>query len=311
MYRRHKLEDEEESHERWLISYADFITLLFAFFVVMYATSNINLNKYRALSSSVVTAFQGQPGAVGQPQNMPQGLQTPGLPVPGAQNQNGQVPSAVMKPLPLSYLYQEKKQRDQEKIRAMAQQLANTLAQWIEQKQIMVYQSDLGVEMDISTHLLFQNNQAAYTPQASQILHIISAQLKNEYRTLQVEGHSDKHTFSGMVDAESKRWTLTATQAARVAATLAADGIAAKRLSALGLAETRPVSSSDNNLAQSLNSRITLRILTAEAGEQLTTNLANRQEVSPAEPEATAEIPTMATPATLPSAMTNKRNSQP
>lgn len=303
MYKRHKLEDDDESHERWLISYADFITLLFAFFVVMYATSNINLNKYRALSSSVVSAFQGPMGATGQPQNI-----TPGLQSSGTRPQKGHNPGAVMKPLPLSYLYQEKKQRDMESVRAMGQQLSNTLAHWIEQKQMAVYLSDIGAEVDISTHLLFQQNQTVLTPQANQVLNIISAQLKNEYRTIQVEGHSDKHMFSGTPDAESKRWALTATQAARVAATLISDGIAAKRLSALGLAETRPVSSSENSLAQSLNSRITLRILSAESSEQLTVNPANRQEITPAEPLVNPQL--SVTPVTLPAAIIEKTAGQ-
>ena len=52
MARRKKYEEEHENHERWLVSYADFITLLFAFFVVMYAISSVNEGKYRILSSS-------------------------------------------------------------------------------------------------------------------------------------------------------------------------------------------------------------------------------------------------------------------
>ena len=52
---------EHENHERWLVSYADFITLLFAFFVVMYSISSINEGKYRVLSDSLVTAFK-EPG---------------------------------------------------------------------------------------------------------------------------------------------------------------------------------------------------------------------------------------------------------
>ena len=49
--------EEHENHERWLVSYADFITLLFAFFVVMYSISSVNEGKYRVLSSSLVSAF--------------------------------------------------------------------------------------------------------------------------------------------------------------------------------------------------------------------------------------------------------------
>lgn len=265
MYRRQKLDDDDESHDRWLISYADFITLLFAFFVVMYATSTINLNKYRALSSAVVTAFQGKPGQMDAPESQTQAT---------LQNQ-----SSVLKPLPLSYLYQEKKQRDQEKVRAIGQQLAHALTPWIDEKLVTVYQSELGIEVDIQSSLLFNNNQTSYTAQAPAVLNALGVQLKNEYRTIQIEGHSDKQLFSGQPEAETKRWELTAAQAAHMAASLVAQGIASKQLTAIGMAETKPVSSSDNALAQAMNTRMTIRILTAESSAQQTSNVANRKEI--------------------------------
>ena len=58
MSRRKKQEDDHENHERWLVSYADFITLLFAFFVVMYSLSSVNEGKYRVLSDSLLSAFR-------------------------------------------------------------------------------------------------------------------------------------------------------------------------------------------------------------------------------------------------------------
>ena len=54
---RKKYEEEHDNHERWLVSYADFITLLFAFFVVMYAISSVNEGKYRVLSDALGSAF--------------------------------------------------------------------------------------------------------------------------------------------------------------------------------------------------------------------------------------------------------------
>ena len=67
--RRNNHEDEHENHERWLVSYADFITLLFAFFVVMYAISQVNEGKYRVLSDALLQAFkpEGQEPRVMQP----------------------------------------------------------------------------------------------------------------------------------------------------------------------------------------------------------------------------------------------------
>jgi len=58
MRKRKRHQEEQENHERWLVSYADFITLLFAFFVVMYAISSVNEGKYRVLSDSLVSAFK-------------------------------------------------------------------------------------------------------------------------------------------------------------------------------------------------------------------------------------------------------------
>ena len=57
---RKKFEEEHDNHERWLVSYADFITLLFAFFVVMYAISSVNTGKYRVLSDALGSAFGPQ-----------------------------------------------------------------------------------------------------------------------------------------------------------------------------------------------------------------------------------------------------------
>ena len=63
--------EEHENHDRWLVSYADFITLLFAFFVVMYALSSLNEGKYRVLSNSLVTAFRSAESTGGGPMILP------------------------------------------------------------------------------------------------------------------------------------------------------------------------------------------------------------------------------------------------
>ncbi|MGD4922799.1 flagellar motor protein MotB, partial [Xanthomonas citri pv. citri] len=63
MTRRKRYVEDNENHERWLISYADFITLLFAFFVVMYAVSVVNVGKYKVLSDALGDAFGGRGAA--------------------------------------------------------------------------------------------------------------------------------------------------------------------------------------------------------------------------------------------------------
>ena len=61
MARRSRLTEETVGRDRWMVSYADFITLLFGFFVVMYSISSINEGKYRVLSESLVHGFRGVP----------------------------------------------------------------------------------------------------------------------------------------------------------------------------------------------------------------------------------------------------------
>ena len=56
--RHHRRADDHENHDRWLVSYADFITLLFAFFVVMYSLSSVNEGKYRVVSDALFSAFR-------------------------------------------------------------------------------------------------------------------------------------------------------------------------------------------------------------------------------------------------------------
>ncbi|HSI29036.1 MAG: flagellar motor protein MotB [Methylophilus sp.] len=265
MYRRKIYDDDDDGHDRWLISYADFITLLFAFFVVMYATSTINLNKYQALSSAVVTAFQGKPG------------QTPTLSTDNPSSLQNK--SAILKPLPLNYLYQEKKQRDLEKMRAIGQQLANVLSLWIEQKKLSVQQGEFGIDITLQSGLLFKADQSTLSDEGPYVIKLISEQLKDEYRTVQVEGHIDRHMYSDDANPEARRWETTATQAARVAAILGTRGVNSKRLSAIGLADTKPASSSENNLAQTFNNRIIIRILTAESNAQQAANNTNTTQL--------------------------------
>ena len=61
MRRRKKPHEEHENHERWAIPYGDLLTLLLAFFVVMYSISSVNAGKYRVLSDSLYAAFRGEP----------------------------------------------------------------------------------------------------------------------------------------------------------------------------------------------------------------------------------------------------------
>lgn len=243
--RRKRFEDEEDNNDRWLISYADFITLLFAFFVVMYATSNINLNKYRAFSSAVVTAFQGNPRA----ENLRNNVQ--------------KAPIAVLKPLPLSHIYEEKQLRDAEKLHVIGQTLANSYAHWIEEGQVHVFQHPHGIRIDIQDQRLFLPGSIEISAEGNKLLAICTATLRNDYRQLRIEGHAQQSSLT-LNQGLTSSWEVSAIKAAKVTQTLVAMGMIDKRLSAVGLADTRPLSSSEHLLAHKTNQRISIWILAAD-----------------------------------------------
>ncbi|HAF00622.1 MAG TPA: flagellar motor protein MotD, partial [Methylophilaceae bacterium] len=110
MIRRRALDDDDDNPDRWLVSYADFITLLFAFFVVMYAVSSVNLSKYNALTTSMGTAFTGSES---------QNKKAPEI------SSKSYEKKTMVKPLPLSYLYQQKSLHERENMAQMGLDLSN------------------------------------------------------------------------------------------------------------------------------------------------------------------------------------------
>ena len=128
---RRRREEEHENHERWLVSYADFITLLFAFFVVMYAISSVNEGKYKVLSDSLTNAFKnttGQPG--GQPIVTIQGA--PLLPVK---------PVARPDKLPDQKRADDRKSEQRQKMKNVADDIKNALQPLIAQGKVKLLET--------------------------------------------------------------------------------------------------------------------------------------------------------------------------
>lgn len=249
MIRRKPIEDDEESSERWLVSYADFITLLFAFFVVMYSISSVNKSKYTDLTSSMGTAFSGS-----NPDNANGQLK-------GKKSENkikGQQ-TTIVKPLPLSHLYQERLRRERELMASKAVELSNSLAPLISEEKVSISQNSRGVRIDINDSLLFTAGSADIAPAAADIINDIAVMLKGNQRLIQVEGHTDNveiHTplfFSN--------WELSAIRATTVVRLFTSAGIEAKRLSALGFGSTQPVSDNETPAGRAKNRRVSIMIL--------------------------------------------------
>ena len=249
MIRRKPLDDDDKP-DRWLVSYADFITLLFAFFVVMYAISSVNQNKYNQLMSSMGTAFSGDTPSDPR-QSKPQNSQD-------AYSQTGQQRS-LLKPLPLTHLYNEKLRRERESMIGMGINLSNTLAPLINEGKVRVVQNNRGIRIDIHDSLLFSTGSAELGTAATGILNEIAAVINENQRPIQVEGHTDNIPIHNATYFSN--WELSAVRASSVVRMLSKAGIADSRLSALGLGSAHPSSENETPIGRARNRRVSIMIL--------------------------------------------------
>lgn len=243
--RRRREEDEPENHERWLVSYADFITLLFAFFVVMYALSSINEGKYRVLSSSLINAFGRTPvSPVIQGDTPPQGTV---LPVP--------VPQRPRAPEPT--------RQEKEQMTNVARDILQVLSPLVKQGKVKITQTARGVSIDINASVLFAPGDASISEESSQALKAVAAVLRNGTHAIQVEGHTDSLPIRNSIFPSN--WELSAVRASSVVRLMADNGISETRLSAVGFGPTRPVGSNESAEGRLSNRRVAIAIMSAGA----------------------------------------------
>lgn len=233
MRRRRRLEDEHENHERWLVSYADFITLLFAFFVVMYAISMVNEGKYRVLSDALVSAFHKTPGDSG-------GAQVAINPIPG-----GQLQLPVVKP-PANARVEEAKRQAKERMRNMAKEIASALGPLVQSGQVRITEGALGITVEINASLLFAPGDARLSVEAVRALSAVALVLTPTDFPIIVEGHTDNTPIS--TPQFPSNWELSGVRASSVVRLFIDKGVDARRFTVTGYADQRPVA--DNALIE-------------------------------------------------------------
>ncbi len=247
---RKRRQEEHENLERWLVSYADFITLLFAFFVVMYAISSINEGKYRVLSDTLVEAFNKQkielePVVEERPvaQESPQAVIDPIAPIaPG---------SSVIEML-------EETARDN-MLGQIADDFEVAMQPLIESDLIDINREDLWVEVEINTSLLFKSGNAELEDEAIPTLSKIAAILKRYPNYVQVEGFTDNLPISTYLFPSN--WELSAGRAASVVHVFMNNGVPPERMAAIGYGEYRPIADNATPQGRRKNRRVVLVIL--------------------------------------------------
>jgi chemotaxis protein MotB len=278
---RKKKAEEHVNHEAWVIPYADFITLLLAFFVVMYALSSINEGKYRVLAESLSAAFNGTPKTMepvqvgdhpvrstahGAPDIRPE---SPGnaQPVPRVS-----VPLPDHRPVPdrVKLDAKEKKsdatRKNEAKTAAaaagltkIADKIEHAIAPLIKKHLVIVRRNKNWLEVEIKTDILFPSGVARLSRHALPILDKLGKILERFPNPIRIEGYTDN------IPIHTRRfpsnWELSAGRAASVARLLAGRGIDPGRLAIIGWSEFHPVADNSTAKGRNRNRRVTLVIL--------------------------------------------------
>ncbi|MEJ2213636.1 MAG: flagellar motor protein MotD [Gammaproteobacteria bacterium] len=262
--RKKKLE-EHENHERWLVSYADFITLLFAFFVVMYAISSVNEGKYRVLSDTMVEAFSEE---LKEAKQLPAPLltenQQPGDYVFRGENQDqSDISNEAEKGLAESD-QQNESQVSQEtepvddRLWVLASNLDSSLQSFVDQDLVDINLQGDKIEIQLNSKMLFDSGSTRLSKDARKAFRDIALIVKPLNNQIYVEGHTDNVPIQTL--AFPSNWELSAARAASVVAYVTRQGVDPHRLAAIGYGEYRPIADNTTVEGRSKNRRVTMII---------------------------------------------------
>lgn len=301
MARRHKHE-EHMNHEAWAIPYGDLITLLLAFFVVMYAMSSVNEGKYRVLSDSLVAAFRGAPRTL-EPVQVGEKSQGSGADIHMTIVQQAMLegqPREMLAPIVDSPIIRESfgqapdyarnadgtPSSDIAALESVAQEVERAMAELIEKELIVVRRHGLWVEVEIRTDILFPSGIATLSPGAVDILEQLAATLAPFPNPIRVEGHTDNLPINTRLFPSN--WELSAARAASVVHLFMKEGLAPQRLAVIGLGEHRPIQPNTTAEGRNANRRVVLVIL---SGNGMPEGDYGEQRGAPDEPILSQSIP--------------------
>lgn len=239
------VEEEHENLERWLVSYADFVTLLFAFFVVMYSISSVNAGKYRMLSDALTTAFADpkdlhinkSPNAIS---NGSVGVQPPEIPLP-------------IKPVVPNSI---EEMQAQAQLDDVTKQIERVLAPFVQSDLIAVKRQGNWVEVEMKSGLLFSSGRSDLALESIPMLDRLSDVFKTLPNTIHVEGHTDNVPIN--TKEFPSNWELSAARAASVVHQLMKSGVDPAKMGAIAYGEYHPLADNSKEEGRYKNRRVVI-----------------------------------------------------
>ncbi|MDR7192537.1 flagellar motor protein MotD [Luteimonas terrae] len=316
---RKKPHEDHVNHEAWAIPYGDLVTLLLAFFVVMYAISSVNEGKYRAVAASLASAFNAPPSTldpiqIGDNQKMEASIGKP-TPVPRGARQGPS--SQPMLDSPLRPILESKLRADRigdsgadaasiaasrNQLAGLALQLEDTLSEMVKARLITVRRSDLWLEVEINSDLLFASGSATLEFRARELLGRLAVVLRDLPNPIRIEGYTDDRPIA--TAQFPSNWELSAARAASVVHLFVSERFAPERLVMVGYGEYRPKADNTSDAGRNANRRVVLMVLatqdTATAPRAASAPAPASPPPAPAYPAAPVPQPAVADSSTVP-----------
>ena len=244
---RRRIPRSRVTHDRWLVSYADFITLLFAFFVVLYAFERTDQKKQAQLPAAVDQAF------------MSLGV-FPGASMHPGKGADGGTDQAVM---PMNIVMGEDvlaPARVKEDLEGLRREMQQTLSNEVATHTVSIQMGRDGLVISLREAGFFPSGSATPKPESMSTLRRLGTSLGHSPYDLRIEGHTDNVPIH---KAEfDSNWELSSARATHIARIfLDMKAVPADRLSAAGYAEFHPVDSNDTPEGRAKNRRVDLVVL--------------------------------------------------
>lgn len=254
--RRRQQHEEHANHEAWAIPYGDLVTLLLAFFVVMYAVSSVNEGKYRVMADAMSVAFGGQAATL-TPIELGDAPRS-GSPLDAADA--SPVRNPRLQPL-FDMPAVQATTAGAGDLAAIGARIERALAPLVTQGLVTVRRSHTHLEVEIQSDLLFASGSAQPGDAARSAIAQLAQALRGEPNAIRVEGYTDDVPIR--TAQFRSNWELSAARAASVVHALGEGGVDEARLAVVGYGEHRPVADNAAAAGRDRNRRVQLVILAA------------------------------------------------
>ena len=251
------------SHERWLVSYADFITLLFAFFVVLYSSAQVDKRRVGQLAMAIQVAFQ-QMGVFEASNTKPQVLNSEPMPFSKVQMVENSERFQAMDRLVNAPRGTLSGSPDRPNMEEIQKQLEEALASQIKKKTVSVTPTKEGIVVSLREMGFFDSGSTALRPEAEPTLDDFAKVIGPRRVRVRIEGHTDNVPIHNSHFASN--WELSTARATEIIRLfISKHQIAPERLSASGYGEYYPAASNATPEGRALNRRVDLVILNSNA----------------------------------------------